>query len=92
VLFAEDNYNDQVKAVEMDRECSMYEVDEACIQGFGGKVRRKMTTRKTRRRWEDNIRMDLRDIGWGGMDCINLAQDGDQWRALVNKVMNFRVS
>jgi hypothetical protein len=35
--------------------------------------------------------MDLREIGWGGMDWIDLAQDGDQWRALVNTVMNLRV-
>jgi hypothetical protein len=38
----------------------------------------------------DNIKMDLREIGWDGMDWIDLAQDGDQWRALVNTVMNFR--
>jgi hypothetical protein len=43
------------------------------------------------RRWEDNIRMDLREIGWGGMDWIDLAQDRDQWRALVNTVMNLRI-
>jgi hypothetical protein len=43
-------------------------------------------------RWEDNIRMDLREIGRGGMDWIDLAQDRDQWRALVNTVMNLRVS
>jgi hypothetical protein len=42
-------------------------------------------------RWEDNIRMDLRDIGWSGMDWIDLAQSRDQWRALVNTVMNLRV-
>jgi hypothetical protein len=41
---------------------------------------------KPRRRWED-----LRDIGWSGMDWIDLAQDRDQWRALVNTVMNIRV-
>jgi hypothetical protein len=40
---------------------------------------------------EDNIKMDLRDIGWGGMDWIDLTQDKDQWRALVNMVMNHRV-
>jgi hypothetical protein len=45
-----------------------------------------------RRRWEDNIRMDLREIGWGGMDWIYLAQDRDQWRDLLNTVMNLRVS
>jgi hypothetical protein len=39
----------------------------------------------------DNIKMDLREIGWDGMDWIDLAQDGDQWRALVNTVMNLRV-
>jgi hypothetical protein len=44
-----------------------------------------------RRRWEDNIRMDLREIGWGGMDWIDLAQDRDQWRALVNTIMDVRV-
>jgi hypothetical protein len=46
---------------------------------------------RPRRRWEDNIKMDLREIGWGGMDWIDLAQDRDQWRALVNTVMNLRV-
>jgi hypothetical protein len=44
-----------------------------------------------RRRWEDNIKMDLREIGWGGKDWIDLAQDRDQWRALVNTVMNLWV-
>jgi hypothetical protein len=46
---------------------------------------------RPKRRWEDNIKMDLRERGWGGMDWIHLAQDGDQWRALVNTVMNLRV-
>jgi hypothetical protein len=46
---------------------------------------------RCRHRWEDNIRMDLREIGWGGMDWIDLTQDRDQWRALVNMTMNFRV-
>jgi hypothetical protein len=42
-------------------------------------------------RWVDNIKIDLRERGWHGMDWINLAQDRDQWRALVNTVMNLRV-
>jgi hypothetical protein len=46
---------------------------------------------RIRRRWEDNIRMDLREIGWSSTDWIDLAQDRDQWRALVNTVMNIRV-
>jgi hypothetical protein len=47
--------------------------------------------KRPRRRWEDNIRMDLIEIGWGGMKWIDLAQDRDQWRALVNTAMNLRV-
>jgi hypothetical protein len=46
---------------------------------------------RPRRRWEDSIKMDLREIGWYGMDWIDLAQDMDQWRALANAVMNLRV-
>jgi hypothetical protein len=44
-----------------------------------------------RRRWEDNIKMDRREIGLGDVDWINLTQDRDRWRALVNTVMNLRV-
>jgi hypothetical protein len=51
----------------------------------------KRTLERLRRRWEDNIKMDLREIGWNGMDWIDLAQDRDQWRALVNTVMNLWV-
>jgi hypothetical protein len=40
------------------------------------------------RRWEDNIRMDHRESGWGGVDWIQLAEDRDKWRTLVKKVMN----
>jgi hypothetical protein len=43
-----------------------------------------------RRRWEDNIKVDLEEVGWG-MDWIELAQDRDRWRALVNAVINLRV-
>jgi hypothetical protein len=41
--------------------------------------------------WEESIRMDLGEMGWGGMDWMDLAQNRDQWRALVNMVMNLRV-
>jgi hypothetical protein len=47
---------------------------------------------RPRRRWVDNIKMDLREIGWDGMDWTGLAQDRDQWRALVNTAMNLRGS
>jgi hypothetical protein len=46
---------------------------------------------RPRRRWEDNIKMNLREVGWWGVDMINLAQDRDRWRALVCTVMNLRV-
>jgi hypothetical protein len=44
-----------------------------------------------RHRWVDNIKMDLREIGWDGVDWIDLARNRDQWNALVNTVMNLRV-
>jgi hypothetical protein len=46
---------------------------------------------RLRRRWVDNIKMDLREIGWDDMDWINLAQNRDQWRGLLNTVMNVLV-
>jgi hypothetical protein len=46
---------------------------------------------RPRRRWVNNVKMGLREIGWDGMDWIDLAQDMDQWRALVNAVMSLRV-
>jgi hypothetical protein len=51
----------------------------------------KRPLRRPRRRWVDNIKMDLGEIGWEGRDWIELPQDRDQWRALVNTVMNLRV-
>jgi hypothetical protein len=56
-----------------------------------GKPEGKRPLERPRRRWEDGIRMDLREIGWGSVDWIHLAQDRDRWRALVNTVMNLRV-
>jgi hypothetical protein len=56
-----------------------------------GKPEGKRPVGRPRHRWENTIKMDLREMGWGGMDWINLAQDRDQWRALVNMVMNLRV-
>ena len=56
-----------------------------------GKPERKRPLGRPRHRWEDNIKMDLKEVGCGGMDWIDVAQNRDRWRALVNVVMNIRV-
>jgi len=56
-----------------------------------GKSEGKRPLGRPRRRWEDNVKMDLQEVGCGGMDWIELAQDKDRWRALVNAKMNLRV-
>jgi hypothetical protein len=58
---------------------------------FVGKPEGKRPLGRPRRRWVNNIKMVLREIGWDGTDWIDLAQDRDQWRALVYTVMNLRV-
>jgi hypothetical protein len=56
-----------------------------------GKPEGKRPLGRPRRRWVDNITIDLRETGWDGTNWIDLAQGRDQWRALVNTVMNLRV-
>jgi hypothetical protein len=56
-----------------------------------GKPARKSPLGRPRLRWVDNIKMDVLEIGWGGVDWIGLAEDRDKWRALANAVMNLRV-
>jgi hypothetical protein len=68
----------------------MGEVWGACII-LVGKPEGRRPLGRHRRRWEDNIKMDLREIGFGDVDWIHLAQDRDRWWALVNTVMNLRV-
>jgi hypothetical protein len=56
-----------------------------------GKPEGRQSLGRPRRRWEDNIKMDLEEVGWG-MDWLELAQDTDRWRAVVNAVMKLRVA
>ena len=57
-----------------------------------GRPEGKRTHERRRRRWEDNIKMNLQDMGWGSMDWMDFSQNMDMWRALVNAVMNLRIS
>ena len=66
--------------------------ERRCINSvLVGKSEGKIPLGRPRRRWKDNIKMDLQDVGCGDIDWIELAQDRDSWRALVNSVMNLRV-
>jgi hypothetical protein len=56
-----------------------------------GEPEGKRPLERPRRRWEDGIRMELSEIGWGGVEWIQLAEDRDRWRAVVSAVMNLRV-
>jgi hypothetical protein len=69
----------------------MYGGEERCIQGFVGKPEGKRPLGRPRRRWEDNIKTDLQEVGCGGMNWIELAQDRDGCWAFVNAVIKIWV-
>jgi hypothetical protein len=75
----------------MHRACSTKGGEEERIYVTDGKTRRKEPIGRPRHRWVDNIKMNLGMKGWGGVDCIGLEQDMDEWWTLVNAVMNIRV-
>jgi hypothetical protein len=74
----------------MGRACSTNEKRHA-YRILVGKPEGKRSLGRPRRRWMNNIKMDLRGTEWDGMDWLDVAQDRDQWRALVGTVMNLRV-
>jgi hypothetical protein len=82
---------DKIEKNEMGGACSAYGGEERRIQGLVGKPEGKRPLGRSRGRWEDNIRMDLQEVGCGGLDWLELAQDRDRWRAFVNAVMILRV-
>jgi len=71
--------------------CNAYGGGERRIQGLVGKPGEKTPMGRTRRRWEDNIKMDLREVECGGKDWTELTQDSDRWWAVVKAAMNVRV-
>jgi hypothetical protein len=75
----------------MGRACSTHETKRNAYMILVGRPEGKRPLGRSRRGREDNIKVDLREIGWGSMDCIDVAQDRDRWRTLGNTVMNLRV-
>jgi hypothetical protein len=75
----------------MDRACSTNLEKRNAYRTLVKKPEDKRPLGRPRRMWVDNVKMNFRKIGWDGIDCIHLDQDRDQWRALVNTVMNLRV-
>ena len=71
--------------------CSTMEERRGIYRALVGKPEGMRPLGRTRRRWEDNIKMDLQEVGCGRTATIELAQDRDRWRALVKVVMNLRV-
>ena len=72
--------------------CSRFEGRKGAYRVLMGKPERKRRFARHRRRWEDDIKMDLQEVGCGGTDWIDLAQDGERCRALVYAVMNLWVA
>jgi hypothetical protein len=75
----------------MHRACSVDGGDEKCVKNLVGKLEWKRPLRRPRSRWQDNVKMNLREIGFGCVDWIHLVQDRDWWQALVNMAMNLQV-
>jgi hypothetical protein len=85
------NYSDQVKEDAMGKACNTNWRRGMHIGYSWESQKERDQAQIPRRRWVGNIKMDLRERGWVGMDWVVLAEDRDQWRALVNTVMNLRV-
>jgi hypothetical protein len=83
---------DKIEKNEMGESCSAYVERKGVYRVLVGKPEGKRPLERPRRRWEDNINMDVQEVEFGVMDWIELAQDRDRWWALVNVVINLRAS
>jgi hypothetical protein len=72
----------------MDKACIMYGKNKIAYRMLVGKPEGRRSLGRPRRKCVDNIKMDLREIAWGGMEWFDLAQERDQWRALAKMIMN----
>jgi hypothetical protein len=81
----------KIETNEMGRAFGVYGEDRVCHRVLVGRSKGKRPLGKPRRKWEDNIKMELQDVGGGRGDWMELAQDRDMWRALVGTMRKFRV-
>jgi hypothetical protein len=90
-LIAKYYSGNQIENNEMSGACSTYGEKRGAYRILVGRPKGTRPLGRPRRRWENNIKMGLQDVGWEGVNWTELAQDRDRWRALVNAVMNIRV-
>jgi len=91
VLFTQYFAGDKIEKNEMGWVCGAYGRGEGVYRFLVGKPEGRRSLGRPKRRWMDNIRMDLQEVECGYVDWIGLAQNGDRWRTLVSAVMNLRV-
>jgi hypothetical protein len=89
-IFKKCHSGNQIEKNEMGGVCSTYGGKSGAYRILVGRPEARRPLGRPRRRWEDNIKMDLQEVGWG-MDWIELAQYRDKWRVLLNAVMNLQV-
>ena len=87
----DDDDDDKIEMTEMGRTCSTYGTSRNAYRVLVGKPEGKRHLGRPRRRWEDNIKMDLREVGCDTEDWIDLAENRDQWRAYARAVIDLRV-